>query len=35
MITGKRIEKQILRDAFSEYLPNDILYRQKNNFPMV
>ena len=29
MITGKRIEKQILRDAFLEYLPNDIIHRQK------
>lgn len=24
------LEKQILRDAFSEYLPEEILYRQKN-----
>ena len=32
MITGKRIEKQILRDAFSEYLPNDIIHRQKEQF---
>ena len=32
MIKDNKIEKQILRDAFCDYLPNDILYRQKEQF---
>ena len=32
MIKDNKIEKQILRDAFCNYLPNDILYRQKEQF---
>tara|TARA_X000000950_G_scaffold175031_1_gene212717 strand:+ start:1744 stop:3402 length:1659 start_codon:yes stop_codon:yes gene_type:complete len=32
MIKDDRIEKQILRDAFCDYLPNDILHRQKEQF---
>ena len=32
MIKDNKIEKQILRDAFYDYLPNDILYRQKEQF---
>ena len=28
----RKIEKQILREAFCEYLPNDILHRQKEQF---
>ena len=32
MIKDNKIEKQILRDAFCNYLPNDILNRQKEQF---
>jgi asparagine synthase (glutamine-hydrolysing) len=32
MISGKRIEKQILREAFSELLPESIAWRQKEQF---
>jgi asparagine synthase (glutamine-hydrolysing) len=32
MITGGRIEKQILREAFSELLPESIAWRQKEQF---
>ena len=32
MIKDKKIEKQILRDAFCDYLPDDILHRQKEQF---
>lgn len=30
--TSGRMEKQLLRDAFKGYLPNDILYRKKEQF---
>lgn len=30
--TGQRMEKQLLRDAFVGYIPNDILYRKKEQF---
>ncbi|PHJ26106.1 asparagine synthetase [Cystoisospora suis] len=32
MCTEGRIEKQILRDAFKGYLPDEVLYRQKEQF---
>ncbi len=32
MITAGRIEKNILREAFSEYLPESVLWRQKEQF---
>lgn len=32
MITGERMEKWILREAFKDYLPKDILWRQKEQF---
>ncbi len=32
MIKGQRIEKNILREAFSGQLPKDILWRQKEQF---
>ena len=32
MINGERIEKWILRKAFEEYLPEEILWRQKEQF---
>ena len=32
MINHKNIEKLILREAFEDYLPNEILYRQKEQF---
>ena len=32
MISSDKIEKHILRDSFNGYLPNDILWRQKEQF---
>ena len=32
MINGERIEKWVLRKAFEDYLPQDILWRQKEQF---
>ena len=32
MITNKRMEKYILRDAFEGYVPDEILWRQKEQF---
>ncbi len=32
LISNKKIEKSILRESFHGYLPNDILYRQKEQF---
>ena len=32
MINHKKIEKLILREAFEDYLPEEILYRQKEQF---
>nr|CEL72208.1 TPA: asparagine synthase, putative [Toxoplasma gondii VEG] len=32
MCTNGRMEKQILRDAFKGYLPDEVLYRQKEQF---
>ena len=32
MISGKRMEKWILRKAFEDYLPDEILWRQKEQF---
>ncbi len=32
MINSDKIEKHILRDSFNGYLPNDILWRQKEQF---
>ena len=32
MINGERMEKWVLRKAFEDYLPDDILWRQKEQF---
>lgn len=32
MCPGKKLEKQVLRQAFSDYLPEDIVWRQKEQF---
>ncbi len=32
MVTDGRIEKHVLRDAFRDYLPDEILWRQKEQF---
>jgi asparagine synthase (glutamine-hydrolysing) len=32
MVTGGRMEKQVLREAFVGFLPDDILWRQKEQF---
>ena len=32
MINGERMEKWVLRKAFEDYLPDEILWRQKEQF---
>ena len=32
MVGEEKLEKQILREAFKDYLPDNILYRQKEQF---
>lgn len=32
MCPGRKLEKQVLRQAFSDYLPQDIVWRQKEQF---
>ena len=34
MVDSNNMEKLILRKAFEEYLPKEILYRQRNNSQM-